>query len=201
MVCRGGGGGRWMKNNVPGRQLVTAQFHKCFLCSKWGGSSVSSLGGTHKLQRSYIDTHSTMDEEQKGRYVTGSCLTIGSSPSLPVQSFPHDSLFFPPLPSVHFTLNHFTTTLPFCQNTIFLLLFIVFLLQNMYRLFRTTTKIQYPIYMQFLSFNSYQFIRWILLEFLFLLIVPSPLSQMAYSPSEYWRAGGRGEGHRWSRYK
>lgn len=28
----------------------------------------------------------------------------------------------------------------------------------MYRLFRTTTKIQYPIYMQFLSFNDHRFI-------------------------------------------
>lgn len=99
------------------------------------------------------------------------------------------------LRSVKFTLNsHVTTTIPFCQNTIFLLIFIVFLLQNMYRLFRTTTKIQYPIYMQFLLFNNQQFIRWILLEFIFLLIVSSP-----YQIQSIWVLVGSGGW--WARYK
>lgn len=175
----------------------------------WGEAQYPVQAGTHKLEHSSATkTHALrrMKSKRATCYKQLSNHRLISFSLSPV--FPPMSLSSPPLPSVHFTLNHFTTTLPFCQNTIFLLLFIVFLLQNMYRLFRTTTKIQYPIYMQFLSFNSYQFIRWILLEFLFLLIVPSPLSQMAYSPSEYWWAGagvgrgwGQGRGVWRARYK
>lgn len=124
------------------------------------GSLISNL-----LKHTYTDTHTTMDKEQKGCGCRSDLNTITSGLTIAViylffyissLSFSL-SLFF--LYSVNFTLiKHFTTTLPFCQNTIFLLLFIVFLLQNMYRLFRTTTKIQYPIYMQFILFNNHQFI-------------------------------------------
>lgn len=122
----------------------------------------------------------------KGRRVIS--LTSGCCSSLPLYLptsllLPLSLFFFHCFLLISLWIKHFTTALPFLSKTpFFLLLFIVFLLQNMYRLFRTTTKIQYPIYMQFLLFNNHQFIRWILLEFLFLLIVPSPLSQMAYSP-------------------
>lgn len=156
------------------------------------GSLISSSGSTHKLEHTYTDTHTAMDGEQKGDVITSN-LTMGDV-HLFLSTFwlsPLLSLFILCFLLISLWIKHFTTALPFCQNTIFLLLFIVFLLQNMYRLFRTTTKIQYPIYMQFLLFNNHQFIRWILLEFLFLLIVPSPLSQMAYNPSGcWWGAGG-----------
>lgn len=56
-------------------------------------------------------------------------------------------------------IKHLTTALPFLSKHNFsCYLSYFFLLQNMYRLFRTTTKIQYPIYMQFLSFNDHRFI-------------------------------------------
>lgn len=153
--------------------------HRCSLCWQWEWIGVAS-GGTHTLTHLHRHSHNN-GRRAKGRHVTTSSLRIISSSWLLLYS-----LF---LLSVNFTLNqtfHNNTSI-FCQNTIFLLLFIVFLLQNMYRLFRTTTKIQYPIYMQFLLFNIHQFIRWILLEFLFLLIVP--LSQIQ---SIWVLVGGRG---------
>lgn len=187
---------RRLKKNLPGRRLVTAQ---CFTNALYvenenGLGTLNIQFGWHTQTWTHLHRHSHNNGRRaKGRHVNTSSLTMGvvhlflSAFWLPPFSL---SLFFLFFLLISLWIKHFTTALPFCQNTIFLLLFIVFLLQNMYRLFRTTTKIQYPIYMQFLLFNNNQFIRWILLEFLFLLIVPSPLSRMAYSPSGCWWGSG-----------
>lgn len=64
----------------------------------------------------------------------------------------HPPLFplsFHCFPSISLRLNQFTTALPFLPKHNFSCYLFGFLLQNMYRLFRTTTKIQYPIYIPF----------------------------------------------------
>lgn len=84
------------------------------------GSSISSSSDTHKLEHTYTDTHNN------GQRAAGQRLNRGCSTSLPLSLLISHHLSFPPLLSVNLTLNrslkHFTTTLPFCQNTFFLLL-------------------------------------------------------------------------------
>lgn len=171
----------WIENNGCGSLLVTSQ---CFTNALY----VENENGSGKLNiqfRQHIQTWTHLQrlpwQRAEGNRVTcyDQLSNHGSRSSLPLPTDFPTSLFSFLL--ITLSIKHFTTTLPFCQNTIFLLLFIIFLLQNMYRLFRTTTKIQY--YMQFHLFNNHQFITWILLEFVFLLIVPSSRSKMAYSPS------------------
>ena len=115
--------------------------HKCSLCWGWEWIAWRKLNIQFRWRTqtwTHLHRHSHNNGRRaKGRHVITSSLTMGVVPLY--------LLTFPLLP-VNFTLNQtFHNSTSIFVKTPFFLLFIVFLLQNMYRLFRTTTKIQYPI--------------------------------------------------------
>lgn len=119
------------------------------------------------LGNTLSQTLTTDGRRAKGRHISTRNSTNGWCIYLLLHLVTSPFLSLLRLPSVNFTLNwtsHNSTPSFLVKTPFFLLLFIILLLQNMYRLFRTTTKIQYPIYMHFFLFNNYQFIGPIFLE-------------------------------------
>lgn len=161
------------KKKLPGRWLVTVQcFTNALHVGNENGSEKRNIQFRwHTQTWTHLHTHSHNNGRRaKGQRVTSSSLTMGVVHLFLSTSWhSSSSLFFLGFLLISLWIKHFTTALPFCQNTFFLLLFIVFLLQNMYRLFRTTTKIQYPILCNF-----------------FCLIIINSLGESSLSFSSFW---------------
>lgn len=77
----------------------------------------------------------------------------------------------------------------FVKTPFFLVIYRIFCYKTSTGCLEQQQKYNIQFICNFFSLIIVKFIGWILLEFVFLLIVPSPLSQMASSPSGCWWGG------------